>query len=55
VIGALGSISKGAKTWLGKLGVLNLLGSVHKSAIHETAQAVVQSAVSKLWGVAETQ
>ena len=33
VIGALGSITKGAKTWFGKLEVPDLLGSVQLSAI----------------------
>ena len=37
VIGALGSISKGANTWFGKLEVPDLLGSVQLSAILGTA------------------
>ena len=37
MIGALGSISKGAKTWFGKLGVPDFLGSVQLSAILGTA------------------
>ena len=37
VIGALGSISKGAKTWFGKLDVPAFLGSVQLSAILGTA------------------
>ena len=37
VIGALGSISKGAKTWFGKLDLPDFLGSVQFSAILETA------------------
>ena len=37
VIGALGSISKGAKTWFGKLDVPDFLGSVQLSAILGTA------------------
>ena len=37
VIGALGSISKGAKTWFGKLDVSDFLRSVQLSAILVTA------------------
>ena len=37
VIGALGSISKGAKTWFGQLEVPDLLGSVQLSAVLGTA------------------
>ena len=37
VIDALGSISKGAKTWFGKLEVPDLLGSVQLTAILGTA------------------
>ena len=37
VIGALGSISKSAKTWFGKLDVPDFLGSVQLSAILGTA------------------
>ena len=37
VIGALGSISNGAKTWFGKLDVPDFLGSVQLSAILGTA------------------
>ena len=37
VIGALGSISKCAKTWFGKLDVPDFLGSVQLSAILGTA------------------
>ena len=37
VNGALGSISKGAKTWFGKLDVPDFLGSVQLSAILGTA------------------
>ena len=37
VIGALGSISKGAKTRFGKLDVPDFLGSVQSSAILGTA------------------
>ena len=37
VIGALGSVSKGAKTWFGKLDVPDFLGSVQLSAILGTA------------------
>ena len=37
VIGALGGISKCAKTWYGKLGVPAFLGSVQLSAILRTA------------------
>ena len=37
VIGALGSILKGAKTWFGKLDVPHFLGSVQLSAILGTA------------------
>ena len=37
VIGALGSISKGANTWFGKQEVPDLLGSVQLSAILGTA------------------
>ena len=33
VIGALGSITKGARTWFGKLEVPDFLGSVQLSAI----------------------
>ena len=37
LIGALGSISKGAKTWFGKLDVPDFLGSVQLSDILGTA------------------
>ena len=37
MIGALGSISKGAKAWFGKLDVSDFLGSVQLSAILGTA------------------
>ena len=37
VIGALGSISKGVKTWFGKLDVPDFLGSVKLSPILGTA------------------
>ena len=37
MIGALGSISKGAKTWFSKLDVPDFLGSVQLSAILGTA------------------
>ena len=37
MIAALGSISKGAKTWFGKLDVPDFLGSVQLSAILGTA------------------
>ena len=37
VIGALGSISKGAKTWSGRLDIPDFLGSVQLSAILGTA------------------
>ena len=37
MIGALGSISEGAKTWFGKLDVPDFLGSVQLSAILGTA------------------
>ena len=40
VIGALGSISKGAKTWFGKLDVPVFLGSVKLSAILGTAHVL---------------
>ena len=37
VIGALGSISRGAKTWFGKLDEPDFLGSIQLSAILGTA------------------
>ena len=51
-IGGLRSISKGAKTWFGKLEVPDLLKSVQLSAILGT---VMERVVSYLWGVPETQ
>ena len=54
-IGSLGSISKGAKTWFGKLDVTDFLGSVQLSAILGTAHLLRKCCVSMLRGVAETQ
>ena len=55
VIGALGSISKGAKTWFGKLDVPDFLGSVQYRTFLELLTCCRKCCVSKLRGVAETQ
>ena len=60
VIGVLGSISKGAKTWFGKLDVPGFLGSVQLSATLGTLGTLgtahlLRKIVSKLRRVAETQ
>ena len=55
VIGALGSISKRAKTWYNKLGVPEFIGSVQLSAISwEQPISYVRCCVSELRGVVET-
>ena len=48
VIGALGSTSKGSKTWSGKLDVPDFLGSIQLSAILGTAQSVVSLSYREL-------
>lgn len=52
MIGALGSISKRAKSNYGKRGVPKFIGSVQLSAILGTV--VKKCSVSEPWGVAET-
>ena len=54
ITGALGTISKNAKSWHEKLKILDIVGSAQLSAILGTAHILRKCCVSELWEVAET-